>query len=131
MEVKNQFDPDLRQFIKKRKHAAIIPVGSLEQHGPHLPLSTDSDIVTEVAKRVSKKCNFLLLPTINYGNSVEHSPFFNLSINNSTLQRILIDIGNSLVANKITTLFILNGHHGNQVALRNLPKKIQNDSWIK
>lgn len=125
MEVKNQFDPDLRQFIKKSKQAAIIPVGSLEQHGPHLPLSTDSDIVTEIAKRVSKKCNFLLLPTINYGVSFEHAPFFNLSIKNSTLQCILIDVGNSLLANKISNLFILNGHHGNQTALRNIVKKIQ------
>ena len=119
MEIKNQYDPDLRQLIKKRKQAAIIPVGSLEQHGPHLPLSTDSDIVSEIAKRVSKKCNFLLLPTINYGVSFEHAPFFNLSIKNSTLKSLLIDVGKSLVTNNISNLIILNGHHGNQTALQN------------
>src|SRR3990172_6873725 len=58
--VKDQLDPDLRKIIKKQK-AVIIPVGSIEQHGPHLPVSTDSDIVYEVARRVSEKCNFLLL----------------------------------------------------------------------
>ncbi len=51
--VKDQFDPDLRNIIEKQKKAAIIPVGSIEQHGPHLPVSTDSDIVSEIAKRVS------------------------------------------------------------------------------
>src|SRR3989304_4984388 len=77
--VKDQLDPDLRKIIKKQK-AVIIPVGSIEQHGPHLPVSTDSDIVYEVARRVSEKCNFLLLPTISYGVSFEHAPFFNLSL---------------------------------------------------
>jgi creatinine amidohydrolase len=125
MQVKDQFDPVLRKIIKKRKQAAIIPIGSIEQHGPHLPVSTDSDIITEIAKRLSSRCNLLLLPTINYGISFEHAPFFNLSVKNSTMQRVLVDLGNSLVSNKIPTLFILNGHHGNQSALRNISKKIE------
>ena len=70
--VKDQLDPNLRKLIKKKNQAAIIPVGSIEQHGPHLPVSTDSDLVTEIAIRVAKKGNFLLLPTISYGVSFEH-----------------------------------------------------------
>ncbi len=131
MELRHQYDPELRKIIKKSKKAALIPVGSLEQHGPHLPVSTDSDIVTEIAKSVSEKCNFLLFPTINYGVSFEHSPFFNLSLKNSTLQAMLIDIGNSLVSNKIYTLFILNGHHGNQSALRSISTKIERSTKKK
>ena len=50
-EIKTQFDPILRKTLSKKKQIAIIPVGSIEQHGPHLPISTDSDIVTEVAKK--------------------------------------------------------------------------------
>ena len=46
--VKDQLDPNLRKIIKNKKQVAIIPIGSLEQHGPHLPVSTDSDIVTEI-----------------------------------------------------------------------------------
>jgi creatinine amidohydrolase len=122
--VKDQLDPDLRKIIKKQKKAIIIPVGSIEQHGPHLPVSTDSDIVTEVAKRVSEKCNFLLLPTLSYGVSFEHFPFFNLSLKEKTLEQILIDICLSLSSNDIDTIFIINGHHGNQKALENISKKI-------
>ena len=131
MQIKDQFDPDLRKIIKKKKQVAVIPVGSIEQHGEHLPISTDSDIVTEIAKRVSNKCNFLLLPTINFGVSFEHSPFFNLSVKASTLQKQLIDLGKSLVSNKIQRLVILNGHHGNQTALRDIENKIERETKRK
>ena len=120
----DQLDPQLRKYIKKSKVSAIIPVGSIEQHGPHLPISTDSDIVTEVAKQVSKKCNFLLVPTLSYGISFEHAPFFNISIKGKTLQQILIDICISLSSNNIRTIFIINGHHGNVKSLENLEKRI-------
>ena len=62
MIIRDQFDPVLRKEINKKKHVAVIPVGSIEQHGPHLPVSTDSDIVSEIASQVCRKCNFLLLP---------------------------------------------------------------------
>ena len=48
MIIRDQFDSELRKRIKQKKQIAIIPVGSIEQHGPHLPISTDSDIVTEI-----------------------------------------------------------------------------------
>ena len=62
-DIKIQFDPNLRKLIKNKKQVAVIPVGSIEQHGPHLPISTDSDIVTEVAKKFPKKMDIFLLPT--------------------------------------------------------------------
>ncbi len=124
VEIKSQLDPKLRKIISKKK-IAVIPVGSIEQHGPHLPISTDSDIVTEVARRICKKNNYLLLPTINYGVSFEHAPFFNLSIKESTLQRILSDLCLSLFENNIKTIFIINGHHGNLNAIKNIDKKIR------
>lgn len=124
-EVKVLSDPFLRRLIKN-KQVALIPVGSIEQHGPHLPVSTDSDIVTEIAKRVSKRAGFLLSPTIEYGVSFEHHPRFNLSITKSTLQKILMELCISLWKNKIKTVIILNGHHGNQLALKEIPKRISN-----
>ena len=123
-DIQDSFDPNLRKAIRTKKQLALIPVGSIEQHGPHLPLSTDSDIVTEVAKRVAKKCNLLLLPTITYGVSFEHSPFFNLSVTRTTLQNQLVDICLSLVENKIRKIIILNGHHGNQKALSGIADRI-------
>jgi creatinine amidohydrolase len=125
IEIKSQLDPNLRKTIKKKNQIVVIPVGSIEQHGPHLPISTDSDIVTEIAKQLSEKQNFLLLPTITYGVSFEHAPFFNLSIKESTLNNLLIELCMSLLANNIKTVFIINGHYGNQNTLKEIDKKLQ------
>ena len=124
-EIKSQFDPELRKSIKKKKQIAVIPVGSIEQHGPHLPISTDSDIVTEIAKRLSEKKNYLLLPTLAYGVSFEHAPFFNISIKEATLSTVISDLCKSLLANNIKTVFIINGHHGNLKPLKNIDEKFR------
>ncbi|MEX0861617.1 creatininase family protein [Nitrosopumilus sp.] len=123
--IKTQFDPEIRKLITKKKQAAVIPVGSIEQHGPHLPVSTDSDIVTEVAKRIAEKNGYLLLPTLNYGVSFEHAPFFNLSIRESTLRTVLTDLCVSLLSNNIKSVFIINGHHGNLKPIKNLDVKLK------
>ena len=80
MDASELYDPEFRKLIKSKKQTVIIPVGSLEQHGAHLPITTDSDIVTEIASRLGKKCGFIVLPTISYGVSQEHDPFFNVSL---------------------------------------------------
>jgi len=129
--IKTQFDPILRKAISKKKQVAVIPVGSIEQHGPHLPVSTDSDIVTEVAKKISEKYGYLLLPTINYGVSFEHAPFFNLSVRESTLRAVLTDLCISLLSNDIKTVFIINGHHGNLKPIKNLDVKLKKISKNK
>ena len=54
MDASELYDPEFRELIKS-KQTVIIPVGSLEQHGAHLPITTDSDIVTEIASRLAKK----------------------------------------------------------------------------
>jgi creatinine amidohydrolase len=119
-DLRNLTDP----VIRKAPKPVIIPVGSLEQHGPHLPVSTDSDIVTEVARAIAKKCGLVLLPTIQYGVSFEHAPFFNLSIRDKTLQNYIVDLCVSLGENKVRKIVILNGHHGNQNALKSISGKI-------
>ena len=131
MIIRDQFDPDLRKLIKKKKQIAIIPVGSIEQHGPHLPISTDSDIVTEISLQLSDKINGVLLPTIDYGISDEHFPFFNLSIKKSTLSRILEDICESLIKNGISRILIINGHYGNLDSLKSFERKQKNNRKIK
>lgn len=121
MEIFSLTDPNLRKTIKSKK-IAVIPVGSVEQHGPHLPISTDSDIVTEIAKSLSQRENYLLMPTITTGVSYEHAPYFNLSIKESTLKKVLIDLCESLYSNGIRTVFIINGHHGNHKVIKKVEK---------
>ena len=118
MDASELYDPEFRKLIKSKKQTVIIPVGSLEQHGAHLPITTDSDIVTEIASRLAKKCGFIVFPTVSYGVSEEHSPLFNTSVD---LLRLLQNILLSLSENEIKSVVILNGHHGNE---RSIP-----DDW--
>ena len=113
MDASELYDPEFRKLIKSKKQTVIIPVGSLEQHGAHLPITTDSDIVTEIASRLGKKCGFIVFPTINYGISFEHSPLFNTSIDGKVLGNVLMNIIRSLKENNVNSIIILNGHHGN------------------
>jgi creatinine amidohydrolase len=130
MIVRDLTNTDILKLTKSKK-VAIIPVGSIEQHGSHLPVSTDSDIVSHIAKQVSYKNGFLLLPTLQYGVSFEHHPFFNMSISTATLEKILIELCISLSKNHINTVIILNGHHGNQNALKKLQTKVFKKTGVK
>jgi creatinine amidohydrolase len=130
MIVRDLTNTDILKLTKK-KPVALIPVGSIEQHGSHLPVSTDSDIISHIAKQVSDKNGFLLLPTLQYGVSFEHHPFFNMSVSTSTLRKILIDLCISLSKNHINTVIILNGHHGNQNALKKLQDQVYKKTHVK
>jgi len=118
MDANELYDPEFRKLIKSKKPTVIIPVGSIEQHGAHLPITTDSDIVTEIASRLAKKCGFIVFPTISYGVSDEHYPLFNTSVD---LSRLLTTMLRSLSETEIKSVVILNGHHGNE---RSIP-----DDW--
>jgi creatinine amidohydrolase len=117
-------DHDFRLALKRIKRA-IIPVGSLEQHGAHLPVSTDSLIAEYLARILAEKVGAFVLPVISYGVSFEHKPMFNISLRNSTLSRMLCDTCISLAENRIREIIILNGHHGNTGALQYIPQEIQ------
>ena len=121
MDASELYDPEFRKLIKSKKPTIIIPVGSIEQHGAHLPITTDSDIVTEIASRLAKKCGFIVFPTISYGVSDEHYPLFNTSVDSRDLGHSLNTILRSLYESRIESVVILNGHHGNE---RSIP-----DDW--
>ena len=114
MDASELYDPEFRKLIKEKGVTIIIPVGSLEQHGAHLPITTDSDIVTEIASRLAKKfSNYIVFPTISYGVSFEHEPLFNTSVRGEKFGNNLLEIIRSLHQHKLHDIIILNGHHGN------------------
>jgi creatinine amidohydrolase len=110
--------------IKNNKRRIIIPLGSIEQHGPHLPITTDTIIAEYLANQISKKIPSYVLPNITYGVSYEHKPFFNVSISNDLLSELLSQICISLGENGFHYLIILNGHHGNMGVLQYVPQKV-------
>ena len=81
-EIKNLNQHIFTNLINSSKiDTVIIPLGSIEQHGTHLPFSTDTMIVEYISKIIAQKKNAFLLPSLYYGVSFEHEPFFNISIN--------------------------------------------------
>jgi creatinine amidohydrolase len=114
---------DFNAALSKTKRA-IIPVGSLEQHGNHLPVSTDSLIAEYIARLAAEEVGAFVLPVISYGVSFEHKPMFNVSLRNSTLSTMICDACVSLAENRIKEIIILNGHHGNMGALQYIAREL-------
>ncbi|MCO1656838.1 mycofactocin biosynthesis peptidyl-dipeptidase MftE [Pseudonocardia humida] len=92
----------------------LVPVGSLEQHGPHLPLDTDARIASAVARRAAEgDPSVLLAPPLAYGASGEHEGFpGTLSIGHDALRAVLVELGRSAAAWASRLVFV-NGHGGN------------------
>jgi creatinine amidohydrolase/Fe(II)-dependent formamide hydrolase-like protein/7-cyano-7-deazaguanine synthase in queuosine biosynthesis len=118
----------------KEVDVALLPVGSIEQHGPHLPLDCDSFDAEYLAEKVAEKCmdpKPLVLPLIPYGVSYHHEDFSGtISISPETLSKLVYDIGMSATRHGVTKLVIINGHGGNSPALHFAAQMINRDAHI-
>lgn len=114
MEIKNLSQKKISNLIKDSNfESAILPLGSIEQHGDHLPFSTDTLIVEHISNIVSTKSKAFLLPSLFYGVSYEHEPHFNISIDYNILVDFISCICQSLSMHGIKRMYVINGHHGN------------------
>jgi creatinine amidohydrolase/Fe(II)-dependent formamide hydrolase-like protein len=113
---------------------ALLPVGAIEQHGPHLPLDVDAWDADYLARRVAEACSEprpLVLPSIPYGVSYHHEDFSGtISVRPETLSRLVYDVGISAARQGITKLIIVNGHGGNVPTLRFAAQAINRDAHI-
>ncbi|MCF8367531.1 MAG: creatininase family protein [Bacteroidales bacterium] len=120
--------------ILKHIDIALLPVGAIEQHGPHLPLDVDSFDADYLARRVAEACSEprpLVLPLIPYGVSYHHNDFKGtISVSNEALANIIYEIGMSLARNGIKKLIIINGHGDNSPTLRYAAQRINKDARI-
>jgi creatinine amidohydrolase/Fe(II)-dependent formamide hydrolase-like protein len=125
--------PEAEAYLKK-VDVALLPVGAIEQHGPHLPLDTDAFDADYLAKQVAAACSEprpVVLPLIPYGVSYHHDDFKGtISINNDTMSQLVYEIGISAARNGIKKLLIINGHGGNSPSLNFAAQMINRDSRI-
>lgn len=109
---------------RRGRPVAVLPVGSFEQHGEHLPLITDTAIACLLARRIADDHGLFLLPPITISCSHEHAPMAGtVSISATTLYAMVNDIWRSLAAAGTPGLLIVSGHGGNYV-LSNVVQEI-------
>jgi creatinine amidohydrolase len=125
--------PDLTDLV------VVVPLGSLEQHGRHLPLLTDSMIGDEIVRRAEDALgdSAVFLPILWAGASDHHRRFpGTVSLRNDTYTRVLVDVLESLIGSGFKRILMLNAHGGNvmpgQTALYEVQMRYrdQDDLWL-
>jgi creatinine amidohydrolase len=116
---------EAKETFKSTK-IAIIPTGSTEQHGPHLPLGTDYLIADYFAKKVAEKIDVVVTPVVPVGFAHYHTSFEGtLSVNPEVLSSYYQGIVDSLISYGITHILFINGHGGNMESLRNVCRNLR------
>jgi creatinine amidohydrolase len=109
--------PDFARLDMSRT-IAVLPLAAIEQHGPHLPLSVDTDLVNGVIAHalphLAAGLSVLFLPTQTVGRSIEHVAFpGTLTVSAATLMQAWIDLGECVARSGVKKLVLLNSHGGN------------------
>ena len=127
MEIQKLTYLEVQERIKKTP-MAILPMGAVEAHGPHLPVGTDNYLAEGMAKKVAEKLDALLLPTFSYGQvwSLRNVPP-SINVSNTHLIGVLTDIGKSLYKAGICYFVIINCHVGNMVAIKEAARKLYDE----
>lgn len=114
---------------RKDALVALLPLGTIEQHGPHLPLDTDTQIAHAIASHTAALLpeTVVLLPPLPYGVSMFHTdPPGGILIPPHTYEKFVIAIIESMIDHGFRMFFLLNGHGGNSSSVTNV-QKIVND----
>ena len=132
------------EFENNSDKVVVLPIGSTEQHGPHLPLGVDSYIAEDIAKHLAKLTDIIIAPTITYGYKSKPlsggGPLFKgtIDINGETLIHLVTDILCEFARDGFNKIFIENAHFENQafieeamdLATAQFPKlKVVQSNW--
>ena len=125
--MENMNWPDIKDKINNGFTTAVFAIGSTEQHGPHLPLITDSLIGDVIALKVAEKLgNALQAPTIRVGLSEHHLSFpGTISLKPETLKAVIHDFVDSLKTHGFKTIVLLPSHGGNFATVGKVVEELQ------
>ena len=105
-----------------------VPVGATEQHGPHLPLSTDSDIAVALCERLAAaRDDVLIAPVVAYGSSGEHAGFAGtLSIGQGVTELLLVELGRS-AGDTFVRVLLVSAHGGNSAPVARAVSRLRGE----
>lgn len=120
--------PQIEEYGKKG-FVVVVPCGSLEQHGRHLPVNTDSAIVFEIANRAASQVpGVLVAPLVWAGLSPHHLGFpGTISLGLETYTALIGDICRSIAGHGFRKIALVNGHGGNQAILQAVALKLRHE----
>lgn len=121
--------------LPKANAAVILSIASVEQHGPHLPLITDSltgqTLLGMALQRIDASVQAWVLPPLAYGKSNEHVAFpGTVTLSDSTLRSICFDIARSIARAGFLRLVLLNSHGGNPATLEAAARDIREETGL-
>jgi creatinine amidohydrolase len=119
--------PEVRDAIAAGKRRVIVMLAAMEQHGPHLPIGTDTYLGYATGVRLARRLgDALVAPVITIGYSAGHLPMAGtLSIEESTLEAVIEDVCRSLARHGFHEIVLLCSHGGNYRALRNVLPRLR------
>ncbi|WP_302082820.1 creatininase family protein [Salinibaculum rarum] len=116
--------PDLRTYFEEES-LAIVPLGSTEQHGPHLPEGTDHMIAQALAREAAARTGYLCTPTINVGVSPHHRQFYGTMWVDAPVFRDYVEsFSENLAYHGIDRIVYVNAHGGNVEHLREVGRRL-------
>jgi creatinine amidohydrolase len=112
--------PAIEALVGGGETLALLPVGAIEQHGPHLPVSTDAEIAEAVCHAASAQTGVPVLPTLRVGSSQAHTTAWpgTLSLPPRLLVEVVVELARWVGASGFQKLLLLNAHVGNAAPLR-------------
>lgn len=124
--IERMTSDEVAAAVTAGSRTAILPLGAVEQHGPHLPLSMDADHADALAVRIAHALGgALVLPTIRVGYSPHHLGFpGTLSLRPSTLEALCEDYAAHLADSGFDTLILFSGHIGNYPVMREFEARL-------
>jgi creatinine amidohydrolase len=109
----------------------LLPIGTVEQHGPHLPVNADNMVAEYVAIKAATRTNALVAPSINYGYSATFRKFAGtLSVRQETLAAMLRDVSRALTSHGFRRIVFVDNHGGNEPVCEQIARELKSEQGI-
>lgn len=130
MYIADETWPDLGDYFADES-VALVPLGSTEQHGPHLPLATDHLIAEAYAREAARRTGYLCTPTINIGVSPHHKQFHGtMWVDAPVFREYVESFTRNLTYHGIDRVIYVNAHGGNVEHLREVGRRLRDEKEL-